>query len=115
MGQDGLLGGEGGEVNLENPPAALAAKLSADGAIRTGDVLTASVLRDDVSAVIDAARVGNANVVSVVPMKRRLEDIFVEIVGGRLDKVSGSLISTGDRPLINNESTSANPYKEIAK
>jgi ABC-2 type transport system ATP-binding protein len=112
---DELLGGERVEVKLENAPAELAAKLTADGAIRTGDVLTASVLREDVGSVIDAARVGNSNVVSVVPMKRRLEDIFVEIVGGRLDKVSGSLISTGDRPLINNDATTANPYKEIAK
>jgi len=112
---DELLGGERVEVKLENAPADLVAKLTADGAIRTGDVLTASVLREEVGSVIDAARVGKASVVSVVPMKRRLEDIFVEIVGGRLDKVSGSLISTGDRPLINNETSSANPYKEIAK
>jgi len=112
---DELLGGERVEVKLEHAPADLAAKLTADGAIRTGDVLTASVLREDVGSVIDAARVGNSNIVSVVPMKRRLEDIFVEIVGGRLDKVSGSLISTGDRPLINNDATTANPYKEIAK
>ena len=110
-----LLGGERVEIKIENTPAELAAKLSADGAIRTGDVLTASVVRGDVSSVIDAARSGNASVVSIVPMKRRLEDIFVEIVGGRLDKVSGSLISTGDRPLVNNETSSANPYKEIAK
>lgn len=112
---DELLGGERVEVKLESAPEDLVAKLLLEGAVKSGTIVTASVLKGDVGSIIDAARSTSTNIISVVPTKRRLEDIFVEIVGGRLDKTSGALVSTGDRPMVAEEAPAANPYKEITK
>lgn len=112
---DELLGGERVEVKLDSAPEDLVAKLLSEGAVKSGTIVTASVLKGDVGSIIDAARSSSTNIISVVPTKRRLEDIFVEIVGGRLDKMSGALVSTGDRPMVAEVAPVANPYKEITK
>jgi len=111
---DELLGGERVSVELSGVGAELAAQLA-----EAGDVTAAAgnttvlVSKDAVGATLDSARAAGASVISVVPRKRRLEDIFVDVVGGSIDRVSGQLASTGDRPLAG-ETPARNPYKEMS-
>ncbi|MFM7321714.1 MAG: ABC transporter ATP-binding protein [Armatimonadota bacterium] len=112
-----LLGGERVELELDAVDDALGAKLPTLGdAVVSPGRATLSVVKSEVNAVLDAVRAAGATVVSVVPRKRRLEDIFVDVVGGTIDRASGQLASTGDRPVIAESGKPArNKYKEMSE
>jgi hypothetical protein len=102
------------EVTVVKPSAELAGKLSGMESSEFDGKLTVTVANTDVGGLLDAIRGAKGDVFSVVPKKRRLEDIFVEIVGERIDSATGSLASTGDRPLDGGESKpTANKYKDL--
>jgi len=110
-----LLGGERVSVELGSVSSELSAKLGEYGDVTTaGGTTSVSAAKDVVGALIDTSRGAGASVLAVIPRKRRLEDIFVEVVGGSIDRVSGQLASTGDRPLSGDSTPSRNPYKEMS-
>lgn len=49
----------------------------------------------DVNAVIDTVRSSKGGVLSVVPRRKRLEDLFVETVGGKAGSVSSEAMTQG--------------------
>jgi ABC-2 type transport system ATP-binding protein len=111
---DELLGGERVEVTITGPSTELTGKLSAFESGLVGDKLTVNVPNKEVGSVLDTIRGAKGDIFSVVPKKRRLEDLFVEIVGERIDAATGSLASTGDRPLDSADSKpTANKYKDL--
>lgn len=111
---DELLGGERVEVTVAHPSAELTGKLSSFENQQVGDKLTVTLPNTEVGTLLDTIRSAQGEVFSVVPKKRRLEDLFVEIVGERIDAATGSLASTGDRPLTSEESKpTANKYKDL--
>lgn len=116
---DELLGGERVEIHLSGVSSDLASRLASAGEASVTDSTAAITVADkEVGAVLDTVRAANANVISVIPKRRRLEDIFVEIVGGRIDQQSGALASTGDRPVAGDDATakpSRNKYKELSQ
>ncbi|MFY7952480.1 MAG: ABC transporter ATP-binding protein [Armatimonadaceae bacterium] len=110
-----LLGGERVSVELGDVSVDLSAKLGQYGDVTvTGGTTSVSATKDGVGALIDSARGAGASILAVIPRKRRLEDIFVDVVGGSIDRVSGQLASTGDRPLSGDTTASRNPYKEMS-
>ena len=111
---DELLGGERVEVTIVNPSAELTGKLGSLEGNQFGEKLTVTVPNTDVGGLLDSIRSAKGDIFSVIPKKRRLEDLFVEIVGERIDATTGSLASTGDRPLDPSEAKpSANKYKDL--
>lgn len=111
---DELLGGERVEVTISKPSAELSGKLAELEGSLVGDKLTVTVANSNVGELLDAVRGAKGDVFSVVPKKRRLEDLFVEIVGERIDAATGSLASTGDRPLDSADAKpTANKYKDL--
>jgi ABC-2 type transport system ATP-binding protein len=118
---DELLGGERSEVTVSNASGELLGKLGELGSVAIGDRQMVTATTGDIGGLLDMIRSHKGEIFSVVPKKRRLEDIFVEIVGERLDAASGSLASTGDRPVGGDGSSDkptkpmANKYKELSK
>lgn len=116
---DELLGGERVEIHLKGVSADLGSRLSSAGEATLNDGAAEITVADrEVGAVLDTVRAAGASVVSVIPKRRRLEDIFVEIVGGRIDQQSGALASTGDRPVAGDDAAakpSRNKYKELSQ
>lgn len=111
---DELLGGERVEVTVVNPSPELSGKLGSLESTQFGEKLTINVPNAEVGELLDAIRTTKGEVFSVIPKKRRLEDLFVEIVGERIDAVTGSLASTGDRPMDAGEvKPAANKYKDL--
>ncbi len=51
---------------------------------------------NDVNSVIDAVRSGKGRIVSVVPRRKRLEDLFVETVGGKRES-SDNVVAGGTK------------------
>jgi ABC-2 type transport system ATP-binding protein len=67
-------------------------------------------VKDDaglVAQIIDTARAENTRIISIIPKRRTLEDLFVNIVGGRLTD-EGSIEGAPDVNRV-----SANKYKEL--
>lgn len=113
---DELLGGERVEITVSKPQGELAGKLGSMDSLAVGDRITVNVPNTEVGAILDMIRSAKGDVFAVIPKKRRLEDLFVEIVGERIDAATGSLASTGDRPLdagtVSTKPT-ANKYKDL--
>ncbi|MCC2669654.1 MAG: ABC-type multidrug transport system, ATPase component [Armatimonadetes bacterium] len=72
------------EVTATGVPEAVAARMNVPGAVvdrQDGRLVVTVADETDVNGVIDAVRNGGGKIVSVVPLKRTLEEIFVETVG----------------------------------
>ncbi len=88
-----LLAGEHAEVALKGVSADLAQKLrplSPEATVSDGRVTM--ILPNESGAigqVLDLARANNASLVSVIPKRKTLEDLFVQIVGERISVVDG--------------------------
>jgi ABC-2 type transport system ATP-binding protein len=81
---DELLAEGRTEITATAVPAELRSQFERDGLAVSGDNGRLVVTCGDDSAVnaaIDAIRTANGTVISVVPLKRSLEEIFVEVVG----------------------------------
>lgn len=91
---DELLSGERVEILVTNASATLGDKLrpfiAGDAGIAggSGKVVTGSDPAT-VTQVIDILRDDNARIISIIPKRRSLEDLFVEIVGERISADSG--------------------------
>jgi len=113
-----LLAGEHAEVSLKGVSADLAEKLrplSPASAISDGRVTM--MLPNDSGAigqVLDMARAGNASLVSVVPKRKTLEDLFVEIVGERISVVDGVATTVPVAGAIGSDNIPAEPRFNVA-
>ena len=93
---DDLLQGERADIVLTGVDATLGEKIrkiSPDSEIRVDGLRTLVTIRntpETLGALLDAARASSANIISVVPKRRTLEDLFVEVVGERLVVGDGS-------------------------
>jgi ABC-2 type transport system ATP-binding protein len=85
---DELLAGERVEITVASAPNSFGERLRAlaPGAIIAGGAGVITVANDPglVSQIVDLARQEQARIVSIVPKRRTLEDLFVEIVGERI-------------------------------
>jgi len=139
-GIDDLLAGERVDVVLTGVDATLGEKIrriAPDSEVRVDGLRTLVTMRhtpDALGALLDAARAAHANIISVVPKRRTLEDLFVEVVGERLVVGDGSatteVVSAGSRPTGETATVpgvdtaavgagagkpSANKYKDLAR
>jgi ABC-2 type transport system ATP-binding protein len=81
---DELLAEGRTEITASNVPTDLAGRLQGDGAVVKADngrLVVTVADEGSVNDVVDAIRSGSGKIVSVVPLKRSLEEIFVETVG----------------------------------
>lgn len=90
---DELLQGERVDVRLSDIDAPLESRLKAiaPGAVIVDGRTTFSVKSDPdaVAGVLDLVRSGGGRIDAIVPKRRTLEDLFVEIVGERISAVEG--------------------------
>jgi ABC-2 type transport system ATP-binding protein len=128
---DELLAGKRVEIQIANASNRFVERIKAivPGANLIGGGGTLTVDDDPglVATIIDVARTEDARIVSIIPSRRSLEDLFVEIVGERItdegyvaeDQIGtgnaningdgdGSGTTTGKRP-------AANKYKELSQ
>lgn len=79
-----LLRGGRIEISVQGVPEALATQLSTGGVLHhLADGYMLDMPEDeDVNAVLDSVRSAKGTIVSMVPRKKRLEDLFVETVRG---------------------------------
>ncbi|MGI8923997.1 MAG: ABC transporter ATP-binding protein [Fimbriimonadales bacterium] len=80
---DTLLAGGRVEITAENVPDSVAASLSTDGVITSmhaGRLIVDAPDTAPTDGVLDAIRAGGATIVSVIPRRKRLEDLFVETI-----------------------------------
>ena len=108
---DELLAGERVDITVSGATARFNEKLKtiAPEANVVGGAGTINV-KDDanlVAQIIDIARAENTRIVAIVPKRRTLEDLFVNIVGGRLTD-EGSIEGAPDVNRV-----SANKYKDL--
>lgn len=106
---DDLLAGGRVEVTADNASEEIASKLRTDDrtvSLGHGRLILEMSDSEDTGAVIDALRSGGSNIVSVIPRKKRLEDLFIESVasdnqlkGRKMSKMSGE----SDEPVATNE------------
>jgi ABC-2 type transport system ATP-binding protein len=72
------------EITATGVPAEVAGRLQSDGSeivTDNGRMVVTVADEDHVNDVVDAIRTGRGKIISVVPLKRSLEEIFVETVG----------------------------------
>lgn len=91
---DELLAGERVEVAVANASNGFGDRIRAiaPGTVINGGTGVVTVANDPglVAQILDLTRQDNARVVSVIPKRRTLEDLFVEIVGERISSDSGA-------------------------
>jgi ABC-2 type transport system ATP-binding protein len=112
---DELLAGERVEITATGTAAAKAMAEKVPGTTEAADRAVSIVPASEVSGVLGVIQGAGGTVVSVIPKRRSLEDIFVEIVGERIDASTGSVsatVTTEDGP-ANLKRVSANKYKEM--
>jgi hypothetical protein len=145
-GVDELLAGELVEVVLSGVSPGVGETIrtiAKDGQIRIEGTRTSVTMRNTpeaISAVIDAARNGQANIIAIEPKRRTLEDLFVQVVGERIvvdaagnatteavttssngtnGAATYSAESAGDKPTqvlgAGTPKASANKYKDLAR
>jgi len=137
---DDLLAGETVDIILSGVTPALGARIQQianNAVIRVDGTRTTVMLRNTpelVGAVLDAARGSEANVLSVIPKRRTLEDLFVEVVGERLvvgdgeatteplaanevssNGASGAGVYNTPDATVATPKASANKYKDLAR
>lgn len=118
---DELLAGKRVDITVANASNRFAERIKAivPGANILGGGGTLTVNDDPglVATIIDVARTEDARIVSLIPTRRSLEDLFVEIVGERLTDegyVSEDQIGTGNANGGGKRPT-ANKYKELSQ
>ena len=91
---DELLAGERVEIVAGHVDEALAQKLkaAAPSVKMVGDtaMISENIQDNQISAIIDLVRDNRGRIISIVPKRRTLEDLFVEIVGERIVSESGA-------------------------
>ncbi len=135
---EALLAGELVEVTLSGVTAGLGESIrqvAGDAQIEVNGTCTSVLMKNTpeaVSRLIDVARKAEANIVSIEPKRRTLEDLFVRVVGGKLDEtgaVTAPVASTSgtngtgaasfDTPATplttGTPKASANKYKDLAR
>lgn len=118
---DELLAGKRVDITVANASNRFAERIKAivPGANILGGGGTLTVNDDPglVATILDVARTEDARIVSLIPTRRSLEDLFVEIVGERLTDegyVSEDQIGTGNANGGGKRPT-ANKYKELSQ
>jgi ABC-2 type transport system ATP-binding protein len=112
---DDLLAGERVEVTATGAAAARAMADKLPGTVEAADRAVSIVAAGSVGDALALIQGAGGTVVSVIPKRRSLEDLFVEIVGERIDATTGSVSATvtaQDGP-ENLKRVSANKYKEM--
>ena len=112
---DDLLAGERTEITVVGAAAAKALAEKIPGTIEAADRAIVSVAAGEVAEALAIAQGAGGTIVSVIPKRRSLEDIFVEIVGERIDASTGSVTATvtaEDGP-DSLKRVAANKYKEM--
>ena len=112
---DDLLAGERVEITVVGVAAARALAEKIPGTIEAADRAIVSVAAGEVAEALAVAQGAGGTIVSVIPKRRSLEDIFVEIVGERIDASTGSVTATvtaEDGP-DSLKRVAANKYKEM--
>lgn len=92
---DELLKGARMEIIADQVSKELSEKFAAPDTIvsfNNGRLILDMPESDDVNGAVDALRSGKAHIVSMIPRRRRLEDLFVEAVGAKGAK---KLVETG--------------------
>lgn len=102
---DDLLAGEQIEIVAGNVNAALAQKLQqavpSTKIVGENAMISERIQDNQISGIIDLVRDNGGRIISVVPKRRSLEDLFVEIVGERI--VQGEAVSPAVLNLNGNE------------
>jgi ABC-2 type transport system ATP-binding protein len=116
---DDLLAGERVELTATDITPAVAAKIqsAAPNTVLAGEKIVALEDAEAIGPLLDLIRGGGGRVISVIPKRRSLEDLFVEVVGERIDAATGSVTTTigsgqGDGETLRR--VSANKYKELS-
>lgn len=112
---DELLAGERVEITVTGAAASKALAEKIPGTIEAADRAIATVSAGEVANALAVAQGAGGTIVSVIPKRRSLEDIFVEIVGERIDASTGSVTATvtaEDGP-DSLKRVAANKYKEM--
>lgn len=136
---DELLAGEMVEVVLSGVSAGLGESVKpiagSDAQIRVEGTKTSVLMRntpDAVGRLIDTARAAQASILSIEPKRRTLEDLFVRVVGGKIDETGAVLPETTSATTGNGAASfdtpapatagtvvtpkaSANKYKDLAR
>ncbi|MBC8140464.1 MAG: ABC transporter ATP-binding protein, partial [Armatimonadetes bacterium] len=104
-----LLAGELVEVTLSGVTPGLGESIrqvAGDAQIEVNGTRTSVLMRNTPEAIgrlIDVARKAEANIVSIEPKRKTLEDLFVEVVGGKIDE-TGAVTA----PVASTNGTSGN-------
>jgi ABC-2 type transport system ATP-binding protein len=123
---DELLAGKRVEISVANASNRFTERIKAivPGSNLIGGTGTLTVNDDPglVATIIDVARTEDARIVSIIPTRRSLEDLFVEIVGERItdegyvaQDVTGTGSTNGDGTASGGKRPSANKYKELSQ
>lgn len=133
---DELLAGELVTISVANASPRFAERIRTlvPDATIVGGAGTLTVNDDAglIAQILDFIREENARVISIIPKRRTLEDIFVQVVGGRIstegdiDTAAATSASAADVPAsttdkpVDNDATvqmrpTANKYKELTK
>ncbi|MBC8141754.1 MAG: ABC transporter ATP-binding protein [Armatimonadetes bacterium] len=134
-----LLAGELVEVTLSGVTPGLGESIqqvAGDAQIEVNGTRTSVLMKNTPEAIgrlIDVARKAEANIVSIEPKRRTLEDLFVRVVGGKIDETgavtapvatngtNGTGAASFDTPVpvapltTATPKASANKYKDLAR
>jgi ABC-2 type transport system ATP-binding protein len=116
---DELLAGKRVEISVANASKTFVERLKT--IVPSASIIGGSgtfIVNDDpglVATVIDVARAEETRIVSIVPTRRSLEDLFVEIVGERITDEGYVLGDSGSINGADGKRPTANKYKELSQ